>query len=64
MLNVFISYSWDSEEHSKWVKDLANKLITEEGINTYIDQYDILPGYRLTQAMEELLKQSDYVFCV
>ena len=64
MLNVFISYSWDSEEHSKWVKDLANKLITEEGINTYIDQYDILPGYRLTQAMEELLKQSDYVLIV
>ena len=31
-MKVFISYSWDTEEHKKWVLDLANKLV-KEGVN-------------------------------
>jgi hypothetical protein len=26
---AFISYSWEDEEHKKWVKDLASKPVTE-----------------------------------
>ncbi len=35
---VFISYSWDSEEHKKWVKKFANAL-TDKGIYILLDQY-------------------------
>ena len=26
---VFISYSWESKEHSDWVKSLADKLLAD-----------------------------------
>lgn len=64
MTKVFISYSWESDEHSKWVREFADRLITTEGIDAYIDQYDILPGDRLPQSMEKLLKQSEYVLVI
>lgn len=35
---VFISYSWDSEEHKKWVKKFADAL-TDKGIYILLDQY-------------------------
>ena len=37
---VFISYSWDDEFHKGWVRELADKLI-ENGIDVYLDQYDL-----------------------
>ena len=49
---VFISYSWDSEEHKMWVKGLADLLLSE-GISVLIDQYDLNPGERLTSFMEK-----------
>lgn len=36
---VFISYSWDSEDHKNKVLGLANTLRSELGINTEIDRY-------------------------
>lgn len=36
---VFISYSWEDEEHNAWVRTLANRLISN-GINAIIDQTD------------------------
>ena len=36
---VFISYSWDSEEHKEHVKELANTLRDPCGIETDIDEY-------------------------
>ena len=43
---VFISYSWESEEHSDWVKSLADKLLAD-GIEAIIDSYNVSPGDRL-----------------
>ena len=37
---VFISYSWDSEVHKKWVLDFATKLC-ENGIDVILDQWEI-----------------------
>ena len=34
MPKVFISYSWDDEEHKKWTRSFADKLL-ESGIDTY-----------------------------
>lgn len=50
---VFISYSWDSDEHKKKVKELANKLLNS-GIEAIIDQYDLQPGDRLPYFMEKI----------
>ncbi|WP_169733283.1 toll/interleukin-1 receptor domain-containing protein [Cohnella panacarvi] len=40
---VFISYCWTSEEHKKWVKDLASRL-RQDGIDAFIDEWRLKPG--------------------
>ena len=45
---VFISYSWDSEEHKKWVSDLSKKL-SLYGIKTILDENDLELGDELTE---------------
>ena len=39
---VFISYSWDSEEHVREVLDLSNRL-RSEGVDCVLDQYEESP---------------------
>ena len=47
---VFISYSWENKENKEWARELADKLL-ENGIDAYIDQYDLSLGDRLPQFM-------------
>ncbi len=61
--NAFISYSWEDEEHNAWVLTLANSLLNN-GIEAIVDQYDALPGDRLTQFMEQSIEKSDYVLII
>ena len=63
MPNIFISYSWDSESHKDWARLFADRLI-ENGIDTYIDQYDAHPGDRLPHFMEQSIIEADYVLIV
>lgn len=63
MPKVFISYSWDDEEHKKWMRSFADKLL-ESGIDTYIDQYDVQHGDRLPHFMEESITTADFVLIV
>ena len=60
---VFISYSWESKEHSDWVNSLADKLLAD-GIEAIIDNYDVSPGDRLPKFMESSIKDSDYVIII
>ena len=60
---VFISYSWESEEHTDWVKSLADKLLAD-GIEAIIDSYDVSPGDRLPKFMESSIRDSDYVIII
>lgn len=39
--NIFISYSWDSEEHKDWAKKLADSLDEYFEIHVIFDQYDL-----------------------
>ena len=43
---IFISYSWESEEHKKLVNDLGEKL-ENDGLEVTIDQWDVRPGDEL-----------------
>ena len=60
---VFISYSHDSQEHKKWVLDLATRL-RNTGIDAIIDQWELRPGDDLPHFMETHLADSDYVLMV
>ena len=60
---VFISYSWESKEHSDWVNSLADKLLAD-GIEAIIDNYDVSPGDRLPKFMESSIRDSDYVIII
>tara|TARA_R110002167_G_C12702038_1_gene653666 strand:+ start:5491 stop:8352 length:2862 start_codon:yes stop_codon:yes gene_type:complete len=38
---IFISYSWDSEEHKKWTRTLADNLEEHFELHITFDQYDL-----------------------
>ena len=50
---VFASYSHDSDEHKKWVRQLCTKL-RENGVDVMLDQWDIRLGTDQTVFMEKL----------
>lgn len=60
---VFISYSWDSEVHKKWVLDLAIKL-RENGIDAILDQWELGPGKPISNFMGKSIEISDRVICI
>lgn len=59
----FISYSWDSEEHINWVRQLAENL-QQNGVNTILDQWDLRPGMDIAHFMEKSINSSDYVLLI
>jgi hypothetical protein len=58
--SVFISYSWDSDEHKTWVRELAERLVSN-GVHVTLDQWDLQPGDSLTQFMEAQIAACDFV---
>lgn len=60
---VFISYSHESQEHKKWVLDLAVRL-RNNGVDAIIDQWELRPGDDLPHFMETNLASADYVVMV
>jgi hypothetical protein len=62
-VNVFISYSWDSEDHKDWVRELADCLASN-GIDITLDQYDLQIGQDRFQFMESSVRNADAVLCV
>lgn len=60
---VFISYSWDSDSHKLWVKELATKLRCD-GIDARLDQWETVPGDQLPAFMENAKTDSDFVLII
>jgi len=60
---AFISYSWDSEDHKSWVRELAEQLRTN-GVDVRLDQWHIAPGQSLTQFMEVEVQRCEFVLVV
>ena len=63
-LTVFISYSWDSQEHKEWVLKLATYLIEKAGCHVFLDQFDLAAGKELTHFMENGLEKADKVLII
>ena len=59
---VFISYSWDSDQHKDWVADLADKL-TENGYYVLLDQYNET-GLSLELFMDLGIERADKVLVI
>lgn len=59
----FVSYSWDSEAHKQWVRELVDHL-THYGVITVLDQYDLHPGKDVLKFMEQSITESDYVLLI
>ncbi len=55
---VFISYSWTSEEHSDWVAELGERLMSD-GIDVVLDQWDLQDGQDLNDFMEQMVKDPE-----
>jgi hypothetical protein len=51
---AFISYSWSSQEHEKWVLDLATQL-RENGVDVTIDKWDLKEGHDAIKFMEKMV---------
>jgi hypothetical protein len=59
----FISYSWDSERHKTWVRELATAL-RDRGVKTLLDQWDCRPGDDFGVFMERGIEQADVVLVI
>ena len=51
---AFISYSWSSPEHQKWVLDLATQL-RENGVDVTVDKWDLKEGHDAIKFMEKMV---------
>ena len=60
---VFISYSWDSDEHSEKVLELADTLELK-GLEVIFDQYDPNPVLPWPKWMANGIAKADFVLCV
>lgn len=60
---IFISYSWDSEDHKNWVRKLADRLISD-GIQVILDQYDLNISESIVQFTEISLKKCDKIIMI
>jgi hypothetical protein len=58
--SAFISYSHDSQEHKKWVLDLALRL-RNSGVDAVLDQWELGPGSDLPHFMEQHLAKADRI---
>jgi hypothetical protein len=60
---IFISYSWDNDEHKQWVLNLANRLC-DDGIGVILDRYYLKPGKSLPHFVEQSISKAHRVIIV
>lgn len=60
---VFISYSWDDEDHKNWVLNLTKRLF-ENGVQVILDRYELKPGANMLHFMETAIPKADKVLIV
>jgi TIR domain len=60
---VFISYSWDDEEHRQWVQGFATRLWAD-GVDVELDRWRVGLGDPLPECMERAVRGNDYVLVV
>lgn len=62
-LKIFLSYSWDNQEHKNWVRQLADRLI-QNGIEVILDQYDLRGGEDMHKFMESAVNSATHILVI
>jgi hypothetical protein len=60
---VFVSYSHDSEGHRENVADFVQEL-RRQGIDAWVDQFEITPPLSWPAWMEDQIEEADFVLLV
>lgn len=60
---VFISYSYDSQDHENWVKSFVDRLISD-GVQVIFDKYDLHLGDKSTYFMETSINKCDFILVI
>jgi len=60
---VFISYSWDGNDHENWVLTLAERLAAK-GIDVILDKYYLRAGKNLPHFVEQSIAKADRVLII
>ena len=55
---LFISYSWTSEDHERWVIALATSL-REAGVDVVLDKWDLREGQDAHHFMEQMVSNPE-----
>lgn len=63
-MNIFISYSYDNEDHVNWVGKLADDLEKNKEYHIILDQYDLDYTEDKNRFMEESVTKADLVLVV
>ena len=58
----FISYAWGTQEHQRWVLQLAKDL-RNAGIDVLLDRWNVIPGANLDRYIEQVMK-TDFVVVI
>ncbi len=61
---IFISYSWDSDQHIKWVEKLANAIEVHEDVHVLWDGYDLDSCVDKNLFMEKSVTESDFTIII
>ena len=51
---IFISYSWTSDDHTQWVADLGERMMSD-GIDVVLDQWSLEDGHDVNAFMEQMV---------
>ena len=60
---VFISYSYDSQEHRRWILKLST-LLHQNDVGVMLDQWDLSPGQDWRQFIEHSVRNSDRILLI
>jgi outer membrane lipoprotein-sorting protein len=63
-IDVFVSYSRDTDSHREWVGHLADRLDAEPDLHVVLDDYDLYGGKDLAHFMERCRSSHRVVFVV
>lgn len=61
--SVFISYSWDDENHKAWVLKLADEL-SRDGIFVILDRYELRAGKSIPHFVEQSIAKADKILII
>ena len=62
--HVFVSYSWDDDDHKSWVREQIAGPLQRNGLDTHLDQWYVRAGKCAPQFMEEGLRRADFILCI